>query len=72
MDDFAPEELFQHRTKLKRLSGDVEDQVNKCNAPMCDLIYLQRSVRFEFSIIALSLSIKGGYRKFSYLDWETQ
>ena len=36
MDDFPPEELFQHRTKLKRLSGDVEDQVNRCNAPMCE------------------------------------
>ena len=36
MDDFAPGELFQHKLKSKRQSGDGAEQVDRCNAPMCD------------------------------------
>ena len=36
MDDFSPNELFQHTKKSKGLSNDIEDKVDRCDAPMCE------------------------------------
>ena len=36
MDDFSPNQLFQHITRSKQVSSNNEDMIGRCNAPMCD------------------------------------
>ena len=37
MDDFPPNQLFQHVFKAKHSLGS-QDETGRCNAPMCEVI----------------------------------